>query len=172
MMDNAAQITAGGHASGDERFSMLDAAMKRHGCAPDALIEVLHVAQKVFGCLDHGVLHYVAHGLKLPPSRVYGVATFYHLFSFVPRGEHCCIVCTGTACYVQGAGRLLAAVENVLAISPGATTADGKVSLFGARCVGTCGLAVVAVYDGEVAGGQEPEAACRRVKGWLGDGAR
>jgi bidirectional [NiFe] hydrogenase diaphorase subunit len=172
MMDAAVPIAAVGHRSGDERFSMLDAAMKRYWCAPDALIEVLHVAQELFGCLDPGLLHYVAHGLKLPPSRVYGVATFYHLFSFVPRGEHSCVVCTGTACYVQGAGRLLTAVQESLAIAPGETTADGRVSLLSARCVGTCGLAVVVVYDGEVAGDQDPTTACQRVKGWLGDGAR
>src|SRR5262249_24026653 len=101
----------------------------------------------------------------------YGVATFYHLFSFAPRGKHSCVVCTGTACYVQGAGRVLAAVQQALgAIGPGETTADGKVSLLCARCVGTCGLAVVAVYDGEMAGGQDPDAACASVKGWLGDG--
>ncbi len=171
MVDSTAQIAATGHPSGDERFLMLDAAMKRVRYAPEALIEVLHVAQKLFGWLDHGLLHYVSHGLKLPPSRVYGVATFYHLFTFAPRGEHTCVVCTGTACYVQGAGRLMAAVRECLAIDPGETTADGKVSLLGARCVGTCGLAVVVVYDGEVAGGQDAETACERVKGWLGDGA-
>ena len=65
----------------------------------------------------------------------------------------------------------MAAVRECLAISPGETTPDGKVSLLGARCVGTCGLAVVAVYDGEVAAGQDAETACERVKGWLGDGA-
>lgn len=84
MVDSTAQIAATGHPSGDERFLMLDAAMKRVRYAPEALIEVLHVAQKLFGWLDHGLLHYVSHGLKLPPSRVYGVATFYHLFTLCP----------------------------------------------------------------------------------------
>ena len=176
MTDRAAQIataaSGAAHPSGDERFATLDAAMKRHRYAPDALIEVLHVAQKLFGYLEPGLLHYIAHGLKLPPSRVYGVATFYHLFSFAPRGKHSCVVCTGTACYVQGAGRLLAAVQEALAISPGETTADGKVSLLTARCLGTCGLALVVVYDGEAAGNQDAETARERVKGWLRDGAR
>src|SRR5271165_7175216 len=126
---------------------MLDACMKRHRFAPDALIEVLHTAQELFGFLQMDLLHYVAHGLKLPPSRVYGVATFYHLFSFAPKGKHTCIVCTGTACHVQGADRLLAAVEEGLAISPGETTPDGAVSLLTARCLGTCGLALGVVYD-------------------------
>ena len=76
--------------------------MKRHHHRPDALIEVLHTAQELFGHLDHDILFYVAHGLKLPPSRVYGVATFYHFFTFKPKGEHRCTVCLGTACYVKG----------------------------------------------------------------------
>jgi bidirectional [NiFe] hydrogenase diaphorase subunit len=163
---------ATGHESGDERFKLVDAAMKRHRFAPDALIEVLRVAQNAFGHLEPGILHYIAHALKLPPSRVYGVATFYHLFSFAPKGKHTCIVCTGTACYVQGAGRLLAAVEDVARIAPGETTPDDQFSLLTARCVGTCGLALVVVYDGEVAGGQTPEAARERVKGWIINGPR
>ncbi len=174
MAETSAQALtiAAGHPSGDERFMMLDAAMKRHRFASDALIEVLHAAQKLFGYLEPGLLYYIAHALKLPPSRVYGVATFYHLFSFAPKGKHTCVVCTGTPCYVQGAGRLLAAVEEDLGISPGETTADGQVSLLSARCVGTCGLALVVVYDGEAAGNQDPETARERVKGWIRDGAR
>ena len=176
MSDRTMQIATAelptGHPSSDERFNLLDAAMKRHRFAPDALIEVLHVAQSAFGHLEPGILYYIAHALKLPPSRVYGVATFYHLFSFAPKGKHTCIVCTGTACYVQGAGRLLCAVAGVARIAPGETTADHQVSLLTARCVGTCGLALVVVYDGEVAGGQTPEAARERVKGWALDGPR
>jgi bidirectional [NiFe] hydrogenase diaphorase subunit len=168
-----ATISAGpAHPSGDERYHLLDVAMKRHRFAPDALIELLHVAQKLFGYLEPGLLYYIAHALKLPPSRVFGVATFYHLFDFAPRGKHSCIVCTGTACYVQGAGRLLAAVEEATGISPGETTRDEQVSLLTARCVGTCGLALVVCYDGEVAGNQDPESAKNRVKGWIRDGAR
>ena len=82
---------------------MLDATMKRQRFQPDALIEVLHTAQELFGYLQDDLLLYVAHGLKLPPSRVYGVATFYHFFTFAPKGEHTCVVCMGTACYVKGA---------------------------------------------------------------------
>ena len=63
---------------------MLDASMKRQRFQPDALIEVLHTAQELFGYLQDDILLYVAHGLKLPPSRVYGVATFYHFFTFAP----------------------------------------------------------------------------------------
>ena len=160
------------HPSGDNRFKMLDATMKRHRFAPDALIEVLHTAQELFGYLQPDLLYYIAHSLKLPPSRVYGVATFYHFFSFAPRGKHTCVVCTGTACYVKGADRLLAALEGWLGTVAGKTTPDGEVSLMTARCLGACGLAPVVVYDGEVAGSQVPEAARERMKGWTQDGSR
>src|SRR5690349_2202502 len=98
--------------------------MKRHQHAPDALIEVLHKAQELFGCLETDVLFYVARALRLPPSRVYGVATFYHLFTLKPQGEHACTVCLGTACFVKGAGDIQAAVEKAAHVKPGATTAD------------------------------------------------
>jgi NADH:ubiquinone oxidoreductase subunit E len=100
------------HASGDKRFKMLEATMKKHQFQQSALIEVLHAAQELFGYLEFDLLYFIARGLKLPPSRVYGVATFYHFFSLKPKGEHTCVVCTGTACYVKGAWRLLDGVEH------------------------------------------------------------
>ena len=91
---------------------------------------------------------------------------FYHFFTFAPKGKHTCVVCTGTACYVKGADRLLAAIEGSLGTVAGKTTADGQVSLMTARCLGACGLAPLVVYDGEVAGSQSPESALGRLKGW------
>src|ERR1017187_7921670 len=95
------------HASGDKRFKILETHMKRHQSKADALIEVLHKAQELFGFLDNDLLLFVAYSLKLPPSRVYGVATFYHFFTLKPHGKHTCVVCLGTACYVKGADRVL-----------------------------------------------------------------
>ena len=110
------------------------------------------------------LLYYIAHGLKLPPSRVYGVATFYHFFTFAPKGKHTCVVCTGTACYVKGADRLAGAPSrDSWGPSPGKTTPDGQVSLSTARCLGACGLAPVVVYDGEVAGDQTTGAGAWRM---------
>ena len=91
-----------GHPSGDKRFKLLETTMKRHLFQQHALIEVLHAAQQLFGYLDHDLLYFIARPLKLPPSKVYGVVTFYHLFSLKPRGMHTCVVCLGTACYVKG----------------------------------------------------------------------
>lgn len=153
--------------SGDERFQLLEAAMKRHQFRQDALIEVLHAAQRLFGYLEPDLLHFVAHRLRLPPSRVYGVATFYHLFTLKPRGNHTCIICTGTACYVKGADPLLAAVRATFGVKPGETTANGELSLRTVRCLEPCGIAPVAVLDGTVCGHQTPESLLEQVKGWL-----
>jgi bidirectional [NiFe] hydrogenase diaphorase subunit len=160
------------HPSGDKRFQMLDTTMKRHQYQQDALIEVLHAAQGLFGYLEDDLLLYVAHALKLPPSRVYGVATFYHLFFLGPRGAHSCVVCTGTACYIMGAAPVLEKLEQQAQVRAGETTADGRLSLLTARCLGACGIAPVMVCDGTVAGRLTPEGAVNHVKGWLTNGPR
>lgn len=165
-----AEITQ--HPSGDKRFEMLDTSMKRLRFQPDALIEVLHTAQDLFGHLRPDLLFYVARALKLPPSRVYGVATFYHLFSFAPRAKHSCVVCTGTACYVNGADALLPSLEKELGVSAGCSTANGVISLSTARCLGACGLAPIALYDGQIAAHQTVSAAVETVKRWSSDGPR
>jgi bidirectional [NiFe] hydrogenase diaphorase subunit len=165
-------MLASDHLSGDKRLKILDATLKRLQFQQDALIEVLHKAQDLFGFLGWEVLWYIARALKLPPSRVYGVATFYHLFTLKPQGEHTCVVCLGTACFVKGADRLLNAVQECLHIRGGQTTPDKKVSLLTARCVGACGIAPVVVLDGKTSGRQTPEMVLQQVKGWLQDGSR
>lgn len=155
------------HPSGDNRFKLLDRVVTKHQSRGDALIEVLHAAQGIFGFLDNDLLIYVARGLKLPLSRVYGVATFYHFFSLKPKGAHTFVLCTGTACYVKGAGALQKAVEHRCGVRFGETTPDKQVSLVSARCVGSCGRAPVAVLDNEVAGKLTPETAVGKIDEWL-----
>jgi bidirectional [NiFe] hydrogenase diaphorase subunit len=145
------------HPSGDPRFKLIDRALKRFHYQPDALIEVLHTAQETFGFLENDLLLYVAGQLKLPPSWVYGVATFYHFFSLKPQGDHTCIVCLGTACYVKRAAEILATLQATYHLAPGETTPDNQLSLASARCLGSCGLAPVLVVDGETLGKQTPE---------------
>lgn len=157
---------AAAHPSGDSRFKMLDASMKRYRYAPDALIEILHTAQELFGHLKPDLLHYIAHGLKLPPSRVYGVATFYHAFSFKPKGDHTCVVCMGTACYVKGAEAVQRTLDAFVA-----DRAPGSISVETARCLGACGLAPVAVFDGEVSGNLDVASTLERLKGWAANGS-
>ena len=130
--------------------------MRRHGYAPSALIEALHSIQQAFGYLDLPSLSFVARSLGVPYSRVYGVATFYHFFSMKPQGEHTCVVCTGTACYIKGSRQMLEAIGEAFAVAPGETTTDGKLSVMIARCLGACGLAPAAVVDGQVDRTQTP----------------
>ena len=95
----------------DARYKAVDRAMKRFDYEKDALLEVLNIAQEAFGFLPEQLLHYVAQQLEVPLAQVFGVATFYHMFSFEPLGEHNCVVCLGTACYVKGADKIVAALE-------------------------------------------------------------
>jgi bidirectional [NiFe] hydrogenase diaphorase subunit len=155
------------HASGDKRFKILEVHMKKHQFRHDALIEVLHKAQELFGYLEDDLLLFVSYKLKLPPSRVYGVATFYHFFTLKPKGEHTCVVCMGTACYVKGAEKVIAAVQQRAKIKSGETTPDNKLSLLTARCIGACGIAPAVIYDGQVAPKQTPEAVLEKINQWI-----
>jgi len=148
----------------DRRQRVLDAALKRTGFRQDAVIEVLHAAQNAFGFLTPELLWYVSAKLRLPPSRVYGVATFYNFFSLKPPGEHTVILCEGTVCYMRGARRIGEALESAFAVAPGETSPDGQVSVAVARCFGSCALAPVLVIDGQVVGNSSPEAAVARVR--------
>src|SRR5919107_206071 len=138
--------------SDDKRWKIVQGTMRRHGHDASALIEVLHTVQESFGFLTDEALKFVAESMTIPYSKVYGVATFYHFFTMKPPGEHTCVVCTGTACYIKGAPALLKSVHDAVGIAPGETTSDGKVSLLTARCLGACGLAPAVVYDGAAGG--------------------
>jgi bidirectional [NiFe] hydrogenase diaphorase subunit len=117
--------------------------MSRHQYSGDALIEVLHTAQELYGFLSPERLKTIARKLRLPPSRVLGVASFYHFFSLQPKGEHTLVVCLGTACYVAGALELV----ELLGRRCGA---GSKVSVQTARCIGSCGLAPAVIADGRI----------------------
>lgn len=151
----------------DKRFKILDVVIKKNHGRQDALIQVLHKAQSTFGYLEDDVLVYVARQLQLPLSEVFGVATFYHLFSLKPSGAHNCVVCLGTACYVKGSSELLDKLAEATGLQQGETSADGKVSLLTARCIGACGLAPSVVYDGKVCGKQTAEDVVGKVTSWL-----
>lgn len=151
----------------DRRWKLIEATMRRHGHQPNALIETLHAVQEAFGYLELPALREVARVLNVPPSRVYGVATFYHLFTLKPAGTHTCVICTGTACHIKGAPGILQALEADVQLKPGATTPGAEVSLLTARCLGACGLAPAAVFDGEVLGKLTPETVSGRVQKWV-----
>lgn len=150
--------------SNDKRWKIVDVAMRRNGYEGHALIETLHVVQECFGYLDDPSMLYVAGSLRLPVSKVYGVATFYHLFTLKPKGRHTCVVCTGTACYIKGARELLQRLRERYHIEPGQTTPDDELSILSARCLGACGLAPAAVLDGRVLGNQTPEILASKIQ--------
>jgi bidirectional [NiFe] hydrogenase diaphorase subunit len=163
----AEPATAAVPKGGDKRMKMLDAAMRRQQFQPDALLEVLHAAQELYGFLSPEVLQHIGRSLKVPPSRVYGVATFYNHFSLKPKGEHTCTVCMGTACYVKGAGEILDGLKKEFGLGGDqSTTQDGKVSVVVARCIGACGIAPALVFDQEMFGGLGPAAAVERARRW------
>ncbi|EGV19541.1 bidirectional hydrogenase complex protein HoxE [Thiocapsa marina] len=150
--------------SDDKRWKLVNATMRRNGYAGHALIETLHSVQDAFGFLDEGSLRFVAASLDLPLSKVYGVATFYHLFALKPKGRHACVVCTGTACYIKGAGGLVERLQERYDINPGETTEDDRLSLLTARCVGACGLAPAIVIDGDVLGKLDSESLIAKLE--------
>lgn len=148
----------------DKRTKLVEATMRRHGFRGNALIETLHTAQEAYGFLDDDLLRLVAKTLKLPLSKVYGVATFYNLFTLKPAGKHACVVCLGTACYIKGAGRLMDTLNRELGLKAGGTTPNGNLSLLTARCFGSCAMAPAAVVDGEITGKIIPDAIVARLK--------
>lgn len=150
----------------DKRWKLVDATMRRIGKSPRSLIETLHTVQEAFGYIDEEALRYVAMSLRVPLSRAYGVATFYHFFTLKPAGKHTCVICLGTACYIKGSQQLLETVQKTLHVLPGETTDDGEVSLLTARCLGSCGLAPAVVYDQEIAGKVNAESLRAKLQAW------
>jgi bidirectional [NiFe] hydrogenase diaphorase subunit len=156
----------------DSRYRPVDLAIARAGASPDALIEVLHAARESVGAFDDALLAHVARALGLPPSRVYGVATFYHFFSLSPRGEHECTVCLGTVCHVKRGREILSALEGAFGVRAGGTTADGRLTLSVARCLGNCCMAPMATIDGEALANGDAASAVARVRAALGEPAK
>ena len=130
------------------------------------LIEFLHRIQDRFGCLAARHVVALAAEMKLAMAEVYEVATFYHHFSLKPPGKHTMTICTGTACYIKGADKLVAGAEKRLGIPQGQTTKDGNISLMTARCVGACGRAPVVLTDGELCGQVTGEQMIEQLERW------
>jgi bidirectional [NiFe] hydrogenase diaphorase subunit len=152
----------------DKRRELLENFMKQHEYDDSALLEILHKAQELYGYLDNESLMYVAQSLNLPPSHVFGVATFYSFFKLKAPGEHVITGCLGTACYVKGVEQIMQAVEREFNLKRGESTPDGKLSLFVTRCIGACAMAPSVVIDGEVVGKATPEIVLSRVRALLG----
>jgi NADH-quinone oxidoreductase subunit E len=141
---------------------VIDTILRRHPQEPGSIIQVLLDIQNELYYLPRDVLDYVSKQLNVPISRSYHLATFYKAFSLKPRGKHQIAVCTGTACHVQGATKILEQISRELGIKEGETTADKKFSIESVRCLGCCGLAPV-VTIGKNLHGKVPVSKVNRI---------
>lgn len=126
-----------------EFLNFLEANKNKKG----AIMPILQKAQEIFSYIPEEVVDLMALRMGVHSSEIYGVASFYSQFSFIPKGEHEICICLGTACYVKGSDKILAELEKELGIKVGETTPDGKISLAEARCIGECGVAPVVSID-------------------------
>lgn len=125
----------------DEKFALLDDVIKDYEARESNLIQILHIAQAIFGYLPDEVQRFIAEKMDIPISKVSGVVTFYTFFSTKPKGDYTISVCLGTACYVRGGKKIIEKLKELIEIDVGETTKDMKFSLQVVRCMGACGLA-------------------------------
>ena len=135
-----------------DMWMQIDSIVHANRSVAGSIITVLRECQNVVGYLPVELLDYISTGLNLPASDVYGVASFYALFSMEPKGRHTIKLCLGTACYVKGIKEVMSRVQNQYNLKEGGTTDDRRFSLEGVRCLGACGLAPVMVIDKDTHG--------------------
>jgi NADH-quinone oxidoreductase subunit E len=134
----------------------IDRILNKYPNEASSLIQVLLEIQRENRWLSSEALEKVSKQLKVPLNRIQHIVTFYKAFSLIPKGRHEIHVCTGTACHVRGAPRLLDAVQDLTGIRPGETDMELKFSLETVGCVGCCALGPVMVIDGEYHGKMAP----------------
>jgi len=135
-----------------EKFLQLDEVIRKNKGTKGAVMVTLQEAQGIFGYVPREVQTYIAEGLNVPLSEVYGVATFYAQFALEPVGRFVIGVCLGTACYVKGSKDILDKLAEVLDVKVGSTTPDARFTLKDTRCLGACGLAPVIMINDDVYG--------------------
>ena len=135
-----------------DMWTRIDKIIKHNRKIKGAIITVLRECQNVVGYLPVELLDYIGDGLNVPQSEVYGVASFYALFSMKPKGRHTIRLCLGTACYVKGIKEVMSRIERQYDVKEGGTTEDRRFSLEGVRCLGACGLAPVMVIGPDTHG--------------------
>ena len=143
---------------------MLETILHRHPKDPSSIIQVMLDIQNELYYLPRDVLNYVSEYLNVPLSRTYNLATFYKAFSLKPKGKYPIAVCTGTACHVQGAVKIMEQIERELHIKEGETTADKKFSVESVRCLGCCGLAPVVTVGKNLHGKIPPSKVSKILK--------
>lgn len=142
----------------------MDAVFEQYRGQQGTLIPILQRAQSIYGYLPRPVQQRIAERLGISPGKVYGVATFYAQFYLEPRGRHVLRLCDGTACHVKGAAKIIDELGNTLKIIPSQTTDDFRVTFEVVYCLGSCGLAPVAVVDERVVGRLTPAQMAKQVQ--------
>jgi len=135
----------------------IDEVITANRAVPGSVITVLRECQDIVGYLPVDLINYISLGLNLPPSAVFGIATFYALFSLQPKGRHTIKVCMGTACYVKGIKEVIGRICREYQLEKGSISEDRRFSLEVVRCLGACGLAPVTVVDQDIHGGMSPD---------------
>ena len=135
-----------------EMWSKIDEIIAENKAIPGSIIGVLRECQGVVSWLPVELIDYISDGLNLSRSEVFGIVSFYSLFSLTPKGRHQIKVCMGTACYVKGIKEVISRIDNQYQVKEGCTTADRRFSLDAVRCLGACGLAPVVVVDQDTYG--------------------
>jgi len=136
----------------DTMWPRIDEIIARNRSIPGSVITVLRECQDIVGYLPVELIDHISEGLNLSRSEVFGVASFYSLFSMQPKGRHQIKVCMGTACYVKGIKEVMSRVENEFQLKQGSTSEDRRFSLEAVRCLGACGLAPVMVVGQDTFG--------------------
>ena len=129
-----------------------------------SLIPILQRTQDIYGYLPKAAIYFISKQTRIPLSRIHGVATFYAQFHLTRRGRNLVRVCDGTACHVRGSGKNLDALQHAAGISPGETTPDYKLTLEVVYCLGSCGIAPVALVNEKVCARLNADTLIQRVK--------
>lgn len=148
-MDNAKRVPFNGTKEQETMLLNVIAELRdTKGC----LMPIMQKAQEIYGYLPYEVQKIISDEMDVPMEKIYGVATFYSMFTLYPKGKYKISVCLGTACYVKGSGDIYNKLIETLGIEGGQCTADGKFSLDACRCIGACGLAPVMMINDDVYG--------------------
>ncbi|MFN3395788.1 MAG: NAD(P)H-dependent oxidoreductase subunit E [Thermodesulfovibrionales bacterium] len=135
------------------------------------LISLLQDIQAEFGYIPEEAVNWFSERLELPPSRFFGVATFYAQFHLKPRGKNIISVCCGTACHVKGGSKIVERIQRDLGLtSEGETTPDGNFTLEVVRCVGACSLAPVVIVNDRVHSEMTVDSSSKLIKKLIKEG--
>jgi len=139
-----------------KQINKLNKIIEKYRVEPGGIIPLLEEAQDLLGYLPINIQKQISNKTNISLSRIYGIVTFYSIFTMTPRGKHTIKVCLGTACYVRGSKKNAEIIEKEFEVKPGETTTDRRFTYETVRCLGACGLAPVIVVDEEVYGRVKP----------------